>query len=149
MLGLNLSKLIEKHCDELSDGLVERLYRSERTKAFRTIPRGDLRSYTHNLFSNLTEWLVNKSDEEISADFISAGGRRHEQGVPMSELTWALLLSKDHLWRFLQSEHVVDGALQLFGTLEFLRQLDFFFERAIYYASIGHEQVTRAASNAA
>ncbi len=140
MLGLHLSKLIEQHSDELAEGLVDKLYRSERTSTFRNIPRAELKRDIRNLYANLTEWLIAKSDGEVEGRFVHVGHRRKEQNVPLRELIWALLTSKDHLWRFLQFENTVDGALQLFGTLEFLHQLDFFFDRAIYYATVGYEE---------
>ena len=149
MLGLNLSRLIEKHSNELADGLIEKLYHSERTAAFHNIPAAELNRDIRELYANLTEWLIAKTDHDVEKRFVGVGQRRHLQQIPLSELTWALLTSKDHIWRFLQHQNTMDGALQLFGTLEFLQGLDSFFERAIYYAAIGYEHEATLATPAA
>lgn len=149
MLALNLSRLIEKHSDELAEGLLDKLSRSERTTTFRDIPPGELKRDIRELYANLTEWLIGKTERDIEARFVGVGQRRRKQQVPLSELTWALLTSKDHIWRFLQRQNTMDGALQLFGTLEFLRELDYFFERAIYYAAVGYEHEPTLATSAA
>lgn len=149
MLGLNLSRYIEKNCDELAEGLLEKLNRSERTNAFRKIPPTELKHDIRDLYANLTDWLIGRTERDIEARFVGIEERRRKQEVPFSELTWALLTSKDHIWRFLQHQNTMDGALQLFGTLEFLRELDFFFERGIYYAAIGYEGKSAQAKTAA
>jgi len=148
VLGLNLSRLIEKHSDELAEGLLDKLRRSERTTTFRDIPPGELKRDIRELYANLTEWLMGKTERDIEAQFVGVGQRRRKQQVPLSELTWALLTSKDHIWRFLQHQNTMDGALQLFGTLEFLRELDYFFERAIYYVAVGYEHEATLATSA-
>ncbi len=149
MLGLKLSRYIEQHCDELADGLLDKLNRSERTAAFRNIRQDELKHDIRDLYGNLTEWLIGKTERDIEERFVGIGQRRRRQNVPLSELTWALLISKDHIWRYLQHHDTMDGALQLFGTLEFLRELDFFFERGIYYAAIGYEKMAALATVAA
>jgi hypothetical protein len=149
VLGLNLSRLIERHSDELTKGLITKLYSAERTQAFRNIPPPELARDIRDLYSNLTDWLIGKTERDIEARFIGIGRQRKKQGVPLSELTWALLTSKDHMWRSLQHQNTMDGALQLFGTLEFVRELDFFFERAIYYAAVGYESTSALATTAA
>jgi len=40
---------------------------------------------------------------------------------------------------------VLDHAVEIMGELELLQMLEMFFDRAIYYAAVGHEQeVARA-----
>jgi hypothetical protein len=149
MLGLNLSSFIEKNSDDLAEGLLEKLNRSDRTTSFRNIPPAELKRDILDLYANLTDWLIAKTERDIEARFVGVGERRRKHDVPLSELIWALLASKDHIWRFLQQRNTMDGALQIFGTLEFLRELDFFFERGIYYTSIGYERRTATGVTAA
>lgn len=149
MLGLKLSRCIENNCDELAEGLLEKLNRSERTKAFHRIPPAELKHDIRDLYANLTDWLISKTEQDVEKRFLGIGERRRKQEIPLSELTWALLASKDHIWRFLQRHNTMDGALQLFNTLEFLRELDSFFERGIYYAAIGYEGRYSSATTAA
>jgi hypothetical protein len=69
----------------------------------------------------------------------------------MSEMTWVIVLTKENLWEFVKKESVVERPVEVFGELEMLQLLEQFFDRAIYYASVGYEleiadQVLREAS---
>ncbi len=53
------------------------------------------------------------------------------------------MLTRDHLWRFLQREAFADNVIELHGELEFHRQLNQFFDLAIYYAILGYQEAGR------
>ena len=65
---------------------------------------------------------------------------RAEQRIPLPQLAWAILLTKEHLWEFLDREGLYGGAASVFGELELLRLLDQFFDRALYFATEGYEE---------
>jgi hypothetical protein len=48
-------------------------------------------------------------------------------------------LTKDNLWDFIKKESVLERPVEVFGELEMLQLLEQFFDRAIYYASVGYE----------
>jgi hypothetical protein len=56
---------------------------------------------------------------------------------------WALIISRNHLWHFLQREWLVDNILEVFGELEVQQMLNQFFDRAIYYSILGYEEEVR------
>jgi hypothetical protein len=60
--------------------------------------------------------------------------------VPLYELIWAIVLTKQNLWEFLTFESIADRPVKVFGELEVLHLLSQFFDRAIYYAAMGYEQ---------
>jgi hypothetical protein len=45
---------------------------------------------------------------------------------------------------FLQRESLPERPIEAFGELEMLQLLDQFFDRAIYYASVGYERALTA-----
>jgi hypothetical protein len=53
---------------------------------------------------------------------------------------WALLISRNHLWHFLQRDCFVDNSLEVFGELEVQQMLNQFFDRAVYYCILGYEE---------
>ena len=57
----------------------------------------------------------------------------------MSEVIWVIVLTKENLWEFIQKEAVLERPVEVFGELEMLQLLEQFFDRAIYYASVGYE----------
>jgi hypothetical protein len=145
MVANRLVRLIESHCEELSESLVTKLHRSERTAAYRQIPAHELKIAVLVVYENLGEWLLSKTETDVELRYRELGKRRMSQGVPLSQFMASMLMTKEHLWAFLRRESISDGALQLYGELEFLQALANFYDRAIYYASQGYEQKQQAA----
>jgi hypothetical protein len=140
MLGLRLVRLIEKHSQEIADGLLIKLRTSERTTGYRTLPEDELRASLVSLYAHLEEWLLTKTDSDVEKYFTGLGARRSKDGIPASQVTWALMMAKGQLWSFVYRESGAEKALELYGELEFLETLDRFYDRAVYYALIGYEQ---------
>jgi len=138
MLGSRLVGLIERNSNELAEGLAAKLCNSSRTTDFCEIPPDELARGAHEIYSNLSDWLLTKTESDIEVRYTAIGAKRAEQEVELSQLVWAILMSKEHLWAFLQREGFVTGPVELFGELELLQLLDQFFDRAMYYAVVGH-----------
>ena len=73
---------------------------------------------------------------------------RAEQGVPLSQLAWVIVLTKENLWEYLKHEAGLDRPVEVFGELEMLQLLDQFFNRAIFYAAVGYERAMAARTGA-
>jgi len=143
MIGLKFARLIEKHSQRLSEGLARKLRTSERTEGFRRIPEQELAHDIGRLYANLADWIGMRTEEDVEKRYRELGRHRAEQGIPAEELMWALILGKEHLWHFLQRESTADGALELFGELDFLLSLEQFFDRAMYHSMMGHSGVKK------
>jgi len=143
MLGLKLVRLIERHSEELALGLTQQVRDSERTSDFKKIPRDELRLAAVEVYRNLEEWLLQKKEDDIGKRFRTIAARRASQGVRLCQLVWVLVISRNHLWHFLQQESFVDNIFELFGELEVQQMLNQFFDRAIYYSILGYEEEVR------
>jgi hypothetical protein len=66
--------------------------------------------------------------------------RRAQQGVPLSRLNCAIILTKKNLWDFLKREAVLDRPTEISGELGVEELLDQLFDPATYYATVGYEQ---------
>jgi len=141
---MRLVRLIEAHSNELSQGLTEQIRTSERTPDFRTVPAEDLWLAGAEVYRNLGEWLLQKTESDIEARFRIVGARRAADGVRLHQVVWALMLSREHLWHFLRHHSFSDNVVALCGELELQRLLNQFFDRAIYYAVLGYEEAARS-----
>jgi hypothetical protein len=140
LLAYRLVRLIEAHCDQLAGALLERVQSSEKTTAYVTqVPPQELRARAREVYQNLGEWLLGKTEAEVESRYQQIGARRAAQGVPLTQLISSLVLTKDTLWEFLLKEAGVGRPVEVFGELELLQLLDQFFDRAIYYAALGYE----------
>jgi hypothetical protein len=139
MLGLKLVHLIERHSEELAHGLIRQLRESERTCDFRKVPPEELHQAAVEVYRNLGEWLLQKRESDVGNRFRAIAARRAIQGVGLHQFVWALVISRNHLWQFLQREAFADNIVELYGELELQRMLNQFFDRATYYAIVGYD----------
>lgn len=139
MVGLQLMRLIERHSDQLADGLSEKLQTSERTRDFRKVSRDELREATAELYRHLGEWILRKTEVDIEQRFRAIAIRRFHQGIGAHQFVWAITMSRSHLWQFLRSNSFADNIIELYGEMELQDKLNQFFDMALYYAILGFE----------
>jgi len=139
MIALRLVHLIESHSEELAESLLQKLERSNRAASLRQVPPHEIRERVRDVYQNLSDWLLTKTDEDIERVYVPLGRRRAEQGVTMSAVCWALLMTEENLWDFLELEGMRERPLEILGGFELLRLLDQFFDQAVYFATLGYE----------
>jgi hypothetical protein len=144
MLAYRLVRLIETHSDALAAGLLAKVQTSELTRSYRNVAPEELKQRVYEIYRHLGDWLLGKSAFDIEQRYEEIGTRRVHQGVPISELIWVIILTKENLWEFLKKENVMERPVEVFGELEMMQLLDQFFDRAIYYASVGYERALSA-----
>src|SRR5256885_1456334 len=66
--------------------------------------------------------------------------RGQKQGVPLSQLMEAIMLTREHLWEYLKHEANLDKPAEVFGELEMMELLEQFFDKALYFAAVGYEK---------
>jgi len=139
MLSVRLVQLIEGHAEELTRGLLDDLHSNQRTPAYHSLPREELRHRVYNVYRNLGRWLGEKTDEMIKAMYTELGERRCHEGIPINEVVYALILIKYHLRDYIHSSGLVDSAVDLYQEQQLQRSLGQFFDKAIYYTVRGYE----------
>lgn len=140
MLGSRLVHLIEKHAEELAIGLTAKLRESDLTSDFRKIPAEELQKTAAELYRNLGEWLLRKTDKDIEQHFVSIAQHRAAGGVRLPQFVWAVIISRNLLYQFLLGHAFADSIFELYSELELQQLLNQFFERATYYGVVGYEQ---------
>jgi len=144
MIALRFVRLIESHSDLLAEGVLLKLRSSARSAdLLDRVPEAELRDRVYEIYRNLSEWLLNKTDADIRRVYLELGRRRAEQGVTISSLCWSIMMTRENLWDFLQNQGLRETPMQLLGELELLRLLDQFYDRATYYTALGHESYVR------
>ncbi len=144
MLAYRLVRLIETHSDALASSLLYKVQHSEFARGYHHVPAGELRQRVYEIYRHLGDWLLGKKEFDIERRYLEIGARRFHQGVPLSQIAWTIMLTKDNLWEFLKQETMPDRPVEIFGELELLQLLERFFDHAIYYAAVGYERAAAA-----
>jgi hypothetical protein len=150
MLGAHLMQLIEAHAPALTKDVVQDLKTNEHTPNFARFKPVELENRVSVLCWNLGKWIGNPDENAIREEYEEMGRERFRQGVPVSELVYALLLTKRHLRRYIRDYAVVDFAgdrivpdellpIELHSIQELNYQVGEFFDRALYHLARGFE----------
>ena len=145
MIAVRLVRLIEQHSEELTDELVQKLQTSQRSSALGKIPREDLRKRSYEILHHLSDWLLWKSVTDIEKRYREIGALRASQNIPLSHVCWGIVLTKEHIWDYVQHEGFLQGPLEIYGAMELHHFLDQFFDRALCYCIEGYETAMQGA----
>jgi hypothetical protein len=141
MMLYRLVRLIENHSQALAASLLDKVQNSALTTSYReNVHDEELKDRVYEIYRHLGEWLIGKDQVYLEQRYLEIGAQRASQGVPLSEVIWVIILTKENLWEFIKKEAVLERPVEVFGELEMLQLLEQFFDRAIHYASVGYEQ---------
>jgi hypothetical protein len=148
MLAARLIKMIEDHAEQLTRGVLQDLQSNARTPAYHRLSREELHQRVFDVYSHLGQWLDHKTEDRIAASYGDLGQRRHAEGIPISEVVYALLLLKHHLREYILTSGTADSLVELYQEEGLHLLIDNFFDKAVYFALKGYEEAARPASRA-
>lgn len=140
MLSDRLIKIVENHAEELTRGAVKKLQVSPHTPSYHHLPADDLYQRAYEVYHDLERWLLKNTEQAIRGRYHELGVQRCREGIPLPEVLWALVLTKDHLREWIGASISVDSALDLFRQQEVYRLIGHFFDRAVCYAAEAYER---------
>jgi hypothetical protein len=150
MISAKLIELIENHALGLAHDVTKDLLASERTRSFRSVKPDELEARIFDLLQHLGDWIGEPQAERVQAEFSDWGRRRFGQGIPLSEIVYAIIILKQHLRSYIRDNGLVDasfprieGDYVLPMHLQSLQDLNAtvgtFFDEALYHLSRGYE----------
>ncbi|MFZ0960569.1 MAG: hypothetical protein WAO35_06650 [Terriglobia bacterium] len=139
MVALRMVTMIGKHAEQLTKAVVDELRADPRTPSYHRLELHEDHARVFAVVHNLGEWLDRKSDADTETTYRSLGQRRFGEGVPLAEVVRALMLTRQTICRFIQSEGWMDSALDLRQQVELYTLISRFFERAIYFTVLSYE----------
>jgi len=140
MFASRLVNLIETHADKLADSLARKIENNEALEDYRKLSPQEVRQHAFEIYRHLSDWLLSRTDSQIAVRFQELGTRRAMQGVALSSLLLALHVTKEHLWEFIQREGQVDRHVELCDEVDLMQRVEFFFDRATYFAACAYEK---------
>jgi hypothetical protein len=135
-----LVDLIERSAEELTKRYIEDVKKNLSLPTYRDFDEKELFRRAHRVYSQLGKWISQEaSKEEIKTYWKALGRQRREEGFPLPEIILTLSLLRRHLWLKVQSDGLLDTALDLYQAMELNNRVVTYFDRAIYYAACGYE----------
>lgn len=142
MVALRFVRLIETHSETISQNLVDKIRSSEKSSGMRKLSETELLAGLQELLVHLSEWLLTKTNAEVESRYRAIGRQRAREGVPLAHCCWALTMTKEYLWAFLEKQGSSSSPVELYGKMELLCLFNQFFDHAICYTveAYQHEQ---------
>jgi hypothetical protein len=150
MLANRLIQLIENQTESLTKEALNDILTNESTASFRKLPIGELKPRVAALYENLSKWIGNPNQEQIRQEYEDWGRTRFRQGIPFSEIVYALMLIKKHLRKFIREHGLVEFSgdrvtpdelvpVELYAIQELNYLVGDFFDKALYHLVRGYE----------
>jgi hypothetical protein len=141
MRALKLVQHMNINAVRMSEGLLDKIRKSERcADLVRKVSLEAQKQANLETYRDLTNWLSDGTDSSMQDRYIARGILRAGQGVPFSNMYWAVCIAHEHLWEYMQEECLIEEPVEFWGGVMLLRSLTRFFERATYYTLIGYEK---------
>jgi hypothetical protein len=140
MLSDELIRIIETHAEELARGTVAKLQSSTHTPSYHGLSREELYHRLFEVYHDLDRWLLRNTDQAIRVRYGGLGKQRFREGIPLAEVLWGLVLTKDYLRERIGMFMSADSALELHREKEIYRLIGCFFDRAVCYAAEAYER---------
>lgn len=138
MMVEKLVALIEGHADELTARMVGLVRKNPMTEGYNRFDDEELGGRARLVYANLGQWLSETSESHVEEEYYRIGQLRCEEGVPLSHVVMALLLTRRNLGRFVESQGW-DTIFDLRQQLDLQTLVVRFFDRAIHHAVRGYE----------
>jgi len=157
MTSAHVIELIEIHADRLTNEVARNLVGHARTTGFRRVRADELEQRIFQILHELGTWIGSPKSERVQAEFSDWGRRRFEEGIPLSEIVYAVLLLKGTLRRYIRDNGLVEESMSrvygdevlpvhLHGLMELNSQVNEFFDEAIYHLCAGYETAAKQAA---
>ncbi|HEY2153948.1 MAG TPA: hypothetical protein VGH34_24295 [Vicinamibacterales bacterium] len=154
MISARVVELIEIHANRLSKDAAEDLATNPRTAGFRHVSHEELEQRVFQIFHHLGNWIGDPKSAKVEAEFSGWGRLRFEQGMPVSEIVYAIIILKQHLRRYISDNGLVEAAfprtdsdyvlpMNLYSLQDLNTRIGEFFDEALYYLARGHEAEAR------
>jgi hypothetical protein len=140
MHAAKLVRHLRANADSMSERVLEKIRNSPRcSHLLLRVPAEEYKQYAVDVYRDLVEWLAVETDSVIVSRYVELGNRRAQQGIPFSHLFWAVCITREYLWEYIQQECLLDEPVEFWGGVMLLRSLNQFFDRALYFALVGYE----------
>ena len=157
MIAEQIVELIEIHAARLASDVAHDLRTHERTTSFRRVPLADLEERLFQIVHHLGDWIGHRGNEGVKLEFGEWGGKRFAQGIPLSEVVFAIMLLKQRLRQYVQENGLIEAAfprsdadyvlpMHLYSLQDLNVHIGLFFDEALYQLAMGFEGRARQAA---
>jgi hypothetical protein len=156
LLSARLIELIQTHAESLTRDVLKNYATNPRTRHWSVVPAAELEQRIISTYRNLGNWIGDPREEAVQAEYEEWGRKRYRNGIPLSEVVFAVILLKQQLRKYIREHGLVEHSrdrqasleilpVHLYGIQELNSLVGDFFDKALYHLARGYEMEARAA----
>jgi hypothetical protein len=140
ILAKNLVELIERNTETLSKRVMAEIKNHPGAKTYRALDQAKLHGRVYEVYREFNHWMLEESTkEDVERVYLALGRQRRQEGFTLSEVIQALIIARRHIWLLVSSEGLLDTAVDFHNAIDLINRSILFFDRAIYFTSVGYE----------
>jgi len=141
MLYSRYIRLVEEHAEKLTSQWIAEVKSNSATLQYKQFSDQELHNRIFDVYERLGVWLMGEENEteKIGEHYLRLGRARAEEGIKLSEVTYALILSRVILVKYILSQGMIDTFLDVQLAFEFYQKVVGFFDKALYLVATGYE----------
>lgn len=131
---LKLINLIETNIDAISKDYCEQISSSDYMKTYQKLNPEKLFEREKDVFKHLVGWLKSGADNYQAEKFFKKiGEERYKEGFPLTELNYALFITKKVFWAFLDKHPELLEDFEKSDLVKFFTILGNYYDLAVFY----------------
>jgi hypothetical protein len=132
-------KLIEENHQQIVERYMNDVLKNENTTAYRNLDRQKVYEMGDDIYRELSLWMTKSlKNDEIDIFYHKLGELRLSQGVPATQVFYAIVLLKRHMWFFV-NERMENDITDYKQVVDLINRVLTFFDRAIFSMLAGYE----------
>lgn len=140
LLSDKLVDVIERNAASIARRWLNDVLTNASTERYRQLDPSRLFEDILGILSQFGKWLGGfYKDSDIREYYMAFGQQSRRNGLALSHVLSALSLIKKHLWEFALSRGMWHKTLDIYMALELDRRIVIFFDKAVFYTTLGHE----------
>ncbi len=141
MLYNRFIRIIENHAESLTRNWIKEVKSNPGTKNYAKLSNDELHNIVYDVYKKLGHWITKDETllKEICEYFITSARKLNKEGFPLNEVVYATILARVELWKYLMAQGMITDTVELNRALDFSQRINYFFDKAIYFSTIGYE----------
>lgn len=138
-----LLDLTEGHAEDIAGQWCKSVRANPRTSSYHSIPEEKYLSQAVSCYKSLKSMYFSKKPyEEARAHFTRYAEDTHDQGIPLHEAVYALIMMRREIWLFADFQTLYTSAVDLHQAVESINRVLLVFDYAMYVVAQRYHEIT-------
>ena len=139
MVFKNLISVVEANLDTIAKTWLAEIKKSEYMSTYQKFSEDEVLKRGKAVYKNLIKWLeTGASNKEVENYFEKVGAERNREGFPLTEVNYALYLTKKVFWSFSVWKVEITGLMDSSEAIELMTVLNNYFDLGNFYIERGY-----------